>query len=158
MGGRRRVAGRADRDGQISEPDQPLWSAAERLAVESLRRDGIAILRFDDLIGDRALWVQLMEDVRGFLPIAEERMRALRKGSKRVKVGKKGTTKLRADGSRRVKKADFILRASAIQGSSQPHELVRYALSDRLLAISNSYLGLWSKLTYVDKWYSVPSP
>lgn len=35
---------------------------------------------------------------------------------------------------------------------------LRYALSDQLLASSNSYLGLQSKLIYADKWYTVPIP
>ena len=30
--------------------------------------------------------------------------------------------------------------------------------SHRMLDIANTYLGLWSKLEYVDLWYSVPQP
>ena len=30
--------------------------------------------------------------------------------------------------------------------------------SHRMLDIANTYLGLWSKLEYVDMWYSVPQP
>ncbi len=32
------------------------------------------------------------------------------------------------------------------------------ALSDRLLGLANAYLRMWSKLEYVDFWYSVPIP
>lgn len=151
MGGRGTVAGGAGLGEHVSEPDKPLPGPAEQRAVDLLRRDGLAILRFDELIGDRELWARLAEDVRAFASIAEERVRARGEaGSNRVKV--------KADGRRKVKKSQFILRASAIQGPCQPHELVRYALCDPLLAISNAYLGLQSKLTYVDKWYTVPTP
>jgi hypothetical protein len=57
-----------------------------------------------------------------------------------------------------VKKTDFIIRASAIHGPHPPAALLRYALSDQLLGISNAYLGLQAKLTYVDMWYTAPSP
>src|SRR4029078_9438213 len=30
--------------------------------------------------------------------------------------------------------------------------------SHRLLDLANAYLGMWSKLEYVDTWYSVPQP
>ena len=30
--------------------------------------------------------------------------------------------------------------------------------SHRMLDVANTYLGLWSKLEYVDLWYSVPQP
>jgi hypothetical protein len=57
-----------------------------------------------------------------------------------------------------VSKADFILRSSAIEGAAPSPAMLRYALSDQLLGISNAYLGLQAKLTYVDKWYTAPSP
>jgi hypothetical protein len=34
----------------------------------------------------------------------------------------------------------------------------RVCASRRMLDLANSYLGLWSKLEYVDLWYSVPQP
>ena len=34
----------------------------------------------------------------------------------------------------------------------------RACASHRMLDIANTYLGLWSKLEYVDMWYSVPQP
>ena len=34
----------------------------------------------------------------------------------------------------------------------------RVCASRRMLDVANSYLGLWSKLEYVDVWYSVPQP
>ena len=34
----------------------------------------------------------------------------------------------------------------------------RAAASRRLLDIANAYLEMWSKLEYVDVWYSVPQP
>jgi hypothetical protein len=108
-----------------------------------LRRDGLAMVRFDDLMGDTELWAQLAEDVSGFVSTAENRAREAEE---------------RMGGRRKIKKSDFILRASAIQNPSPSLPFLRYALSDQLLGIANAYLGLRSKLVYVDKWYTVPSP
>src|SRR5262249_44598889 len=33
---------------------------------------------------------------------------------------------------------------------------MRLCLSPRLLAIGNEFLGMWSKLEYIDLWYSIP--
>ena len=33
---------------------------------------------------------------------------------------------------------------------------LRFCLSHRMLDVANAYLRLWSKLEYVDVWYSVP--
>jgi hypothetical protein len=122
---------------------QPLTPVQER-ALESLRRDGMAMVPFSDLIGDHRLWAELAEDVRGFASMAEERLRDREDHGARAAKAK-------------VKKTDFIIRASAIQGPAPSPVLLGYALSDQLLGISNAYLGLRSKLTYVDSWYTVPT-
>jgi hypothetical protein len=121
----------------LNEP--PLTSVQEQ-ALESLRRDGLAMVAFADLIGDQELWAGLAEETRGFASTAEERLRE--RGDDRTIKGKR----------------DFIIRASELRGPSPPPVLLRYALSDQLLGISNAYLGLRSKLTYVDMWYTRPSP
>jgi hypothetical protein len=117
----------------------------EQRVLESLRRDGIAMVPFADLIGDEGLWAHLAEEASGFVSRAEERVREREDEDTRKRKSK-------------VKKGDFIIRASAIQGPFPSRALLQYALSDQLIGISNEYLGLRSKLTYVDKWYTVPFP
>ena len=115
---------------------------SQQSALESLRGDGLAIVPFSELIGDDQVWAELAEDASDFASTAEEHLA----GQPRRTVGRK------------VKKTDFIIRASAIHGPRPPAALLRYALSDQLLGISNAYLGLQAKLTYVDMWYTAPSP
>jgi hypothetical protein len=121
--------------------EQLTLTPVQQRALESLRRDGLAMVPFADLIGDEELWGQLAEEVSRFASNAENSVRD------------------RGDqGGKKAKKSDFIIRASAIQGPRPTRALLRYALSDQLLDVSNVYLGLRSKLTYVDKWYTVPAP
>jgi hypothetical protein len=126
----------------------PLTQVQQR-TLDDLRRDGLATVPFSDLIGDAELWAELAREASAFAPRAEQRRRegGARRPAKARKREKPG-----------VRKVDFIIRASAIAGASPPGVLLRYALSDELLGISNAYLGLRSKLTYVDLWYTAPSP
>jgi hypothetical protein len=132
----------------VETDDPPLTPVQER-ALESLRRDGLAMVAFADLIGDQELWAELAEETRGFASRAEERPR---------ERGNEGAIQGKRKGKTKVRKDDFIIRASEIQGPSPPPVLLRYALSDHLLGISNAYLGLRSKLIYLDMWYTRPSP
>jgi hypothetical protein len=125
---------------QSVETDEPPLTPVQQRALESLRREGLAMVTFTDLIGDEELWAELAEEARAFVSGVKERPREL------------------GDRKGQVAKDDFIMRASKIQGPSPPPVLLRYALSDPLLGISNAYLGLRSKLTYVDMWYTAPSP
>jgi hypothetical protein len=132
----------------VETDEPPLTSVGER-ALESLRRDGLAMVAFADLIGDQGVWAELAEEMRGFASRAEERLR---------ERGDEGPVREKRKAKTKVRKDDFIIRASEIHGPSPPPVLLRYALSDHLLGISNAYLGLRSKLTYVDMWYTRPSP
>jgi Phytanoyl-CoA dioxygenase (PhyH) len=118
---------------QASELDVP-----QRAALHALRRDGLAIVAFAELIGDDALWQQLAEGVRTFVAAAEQQ--------------------IRERGGRFERKDDFIVRRKALMGATPPSEALRYALSDQLLGVVNAYLGMRSKLTYMDNWYTAPSP
>jgi hypothetical protein len=131
----------------VTGPAEPPLTPAQERALESLRRDGLAMMPFSDLVGDKGLWAELAEETRAFASRAEDRVRE--RETERTIGTQKGRAKARKD--------DFIIRASEIQGPSPPPALLRYALSDHLLGISNAYLGLRSKLTYVDMWYTRPS-
>lgn len=116
----------------------PALTAAQEAAVDSLRRDGLAIVPFAELIGDQRLWDELSDDVRSFVAGAEER--------------------LHERGDRFKSKGDFILRRRDVVGPAPSRAALRYALSDQLLGVVNAYLEMRSKLTYVDSWYTAPSP
>jgi phytanoyl-CoA dioxygenase PhyH len=116
----------------------PPLGAAQQAAVDALRRDGLAIVAFSKLIGDEGLWAQLCEGVGSFVDAAQRHLRQ-REG-------------------RFERKDDFIVRRRALMGPTPPPAALRYALCDQLLGVVNAYLGMRSKLTYVDNWYTAPSP
>ena len=56
-------------------------------------------------------------------------------------------------------KGDYIIRSLGKDVPTLPDDdpWLRLGVSDRLLDVVNSYFGLWSKLTYVDLWYTPPA-
>jgi hypothetical protein len=125
-------------------------------ALESLRREGLAMVPFAALIEDPELWGQLDEEVGGFISGAEQRIRE--RAEQDASPARERGRKAKRGKQRQVKKSDFIIRATAIDGLSPSRALLRYALSSQLLGISNAYLGVQSKLVYADMWYTAPSP
>jgi hypothetical protein len=123
--------------GAVAELD-----AVQQHALDSLRADGIAVLRFEELFGEQ-LWDDLAADVEPFIREAEETARAL--------------------GDRPAAKDEVILR----RFYEKKGDLVtlpvggpwlRFAASPRLLDIVNGYRHERRKLRYVDNWYTVPYP
>jgi Phytanoyl-CoA dioxygenase (PhyH) len=54
---------------------------------------------------------------------------------------------------------EFVVRLHSVGVDVGPEDpWFRLCTSRRMLDIANTYLGLWSKLEYVDLWYSVPEP
>ena len=121
------------------EASRPSLRDAQELALEALRSGGLATVSFSELVGDDRLWEELAADVRSFAADAETR----------VPTGSGAAQR----------KEDFIIRANGKKASlAADSAWIRYATSAQVLGVVNAYLGLWSKLTYVDKWYTAPSP
>jgi hypothetical protein len=55
---------------------------------------------------------------------------------------------------------EFLIRAHSFDGVrlGLDHPWFRLCLSRHLLDVANAYLRMWSKLSYVDLWYTVPQP
>jgi hypothetical protein len=112
--------------------------------VERLRRDGYATLPFSNLVPDRSAWDELDADAARFRADTEAGLAAESKG---------GDSALR----RRIGK-EFVVRKYAYGvelGLADPW--LRLGVEPRLLDVANAYLGLWSKLEYVDLWYTPPA-
>jgi Phytanoyl-CoA dioxygenase (PhyH) len=128
-------------DGFVA-PD--LDEVAER-AVESLRADGIAVARFEDLLGGE-LWHDAAADIDPFIRETEEAMRNV--------------------GDRPAAKEELIIRRFFAKGADDDAKpafslrdpWLRIAASTQLLDIVNSYRGQHTKLSYVDNWFTVPYP
>jgi hypothetical protein len=125
--------------------DAPALNDAQQRAVESLRADGIAIVRFLDLF-DESVWEALQADIKGFVDATEE--------------------DLRTSGVKRTTKKDAIIRRRFLnkaEGAPKPEfsldsPWLRVAASDTMLDIINSYREQWVRLHYLDSWYTVPYP
>jgi hypothetical protein len=111
--------------------------------VEQLRAEGFASLPFSELVPEPATWERLDEDGRRFVEETEAGLEAEARG---------GESALR-----RTSK-DFVVRRNAYGDTLRLDDpWVALALSPRLLDLANTYLGLWSKLEYVDLWYTKPA-
>ena len=56
-------------------------------------------------------------------------------------------------------KGDYIMRllGKDVPTLADDDPWLRIGIDDRMLDVVNSYFGLWSKLTYVDLWYTPPA-
>jgi hypothetical protein len=126
-------------------PAQEL-APAQRQALEDLRADGIAVTTFRDLVDDDGLWRELEADMGDYVARARERM---------------------PDVERPKTKDDFLVRRWAhsehgggLDGTTIPSDSpwLRFATSDRLLGVVNSYRGVYTKLVGFDNMLTVPFP
>jgi hypothetical protein len=124
--------------------EQPQLDEVQQSVLERLRADGCATLPFSDLVADEGLWQELETDAQGFVTETEAGLAAEREG---------GEAELR----RRAGK-EFLVRKyswGAELGLDDPW--LRVGVNARLLDLANVYLGMWSKLEYVDVWYTPPA-
>jgi hypothetical protein len=121
------------------EARRPALDEAQARVVEDLRRDGVALADVHELLPD--LWPEAAEAGRAFA--ASERVR-------------RGIASYRPEaGSGK----DYIVKLHEPRPCLPAGDIwLRLGLSPALLDTVNAYLGLWSKLNYVDAWYTIPSP
>jgi hypothetical protein len=128
-----------------SSSDTTAAAQAESV-LETLRADGIAVARFDDLFGEE-LWQDAVADITPFVAATDARAAEL------------------SEQERGRGKEEVIVRR--FYGKGDDKETHRYALSDpwlriaasdTILDIVNGYAGEQTRLTYVDNWYTVPYP
>jgi hypothetical protein len=115
----------------------PELDEAQREIVEELRSEGLCVVPFTRLFPE-ALWRELARDAGGFTEAVERRL-AGGDGDQSLGSEKKPFGRRYADG-----------------GLTLDSPWLRLGASRRMLDIVNSYLGMWSKLTHADQWYSPP--
>jgi hypothetical protein len=123
---------------------QPALNDVQRDVVGRLRDEGYASLPFTDLVPDESVWNELEANAERFRAETEHGLEQEREG---------GDSALR----RRPGK-EFVVRkyAYGVQlGLSDPW--LRLGIDPHLLDVANAYLGLLSKLEYVDVWYTPPA-
>lgn len=105
----------------------------QRRLIETLRRDGYAVCRFEDVFGDRALF-------------DEAAAHADRLYESRTRTG------VPAQGS----KASFLTKLAS-RSYEADHPFVRIALHPSVLKIANGYLRLHSTLQALELWWTRPT-
>jgi hypothetical protein len=118
------------------EAHPPKLDHDQREIVAELRAQGLCMVPFTKLFSE-GLWDELATDAADF---TREMERRLSDGSE-AQVGSE--------------KKPFG-RRYARSGLTLDSPWLRLAASRRMLDIVNSYLGMWSKLSHADQWYSPP--
>jgi Phytanoyl-CoA dioxygenase (PhyH) len=121
--------------------DRPQLDETQQRIIASLEAEGYAVVPFADLFPDPADWAAIEEQGARFRAETEAGL-AGNGESLRVREGK-----------------EFVVRQHSYGvdiGLDDPW--FRACASRRMLDLANSYVGLWTKLEYVDVWYSVPQP
>jgi hypothetical protein len=121
--------------------DQPPLDDVQRRIVEEVEAQGYSTLRFQELFPDEARWRELEAMRDRFVEETEAGLAAGGEGV-RVREGKEFVVRL--------------LSYGVDVGLDDPW--FRAASSRRMLDVANAYLRMWSKLEYLDVWYSVPQP
>jgi Phytanoyl-CoA dioxygenase (PhyH) len=126
---------------RLFESHQPELDDVQRRIVDQVDRDGFAVLPFAELFGDDDLWRDIEEQRDRFIAQTEA---DLAKGGENVRVreGKEFVVRLLSYGVE-VDLDDPWFRAVS---------------SARMLDVANAYLRMWSKLEYLDVWYTAPQP
>jgi hypothetical protein len=138
----RLLANRASRRRFAASP--PVLDAVQQGVLKRLRDEGYAALPLAELVPGPALWQELEADAARFVAETEAGLAREREG---------GEAELR----RRAGK-EFLVRKyswGAQLGLDDPW--LRLGVNPRLLDLANGYLGMWSKLEYVDVWYTPPA-
>jgi hypothetical protein len=119
---------------------EPQLDDTQRGIVEALDRDGYVTLTFTELAGDEA-WKAI--EAQGAAFITETERTLAEGGSGKVRAGK-----------------EFVVRAHSFEGVTLGGDdpWFGFCASRRMLDVANAYLRLWSKLSYVDLWYTAQQP
>jgi hypothetical protein len=113
-------------------------------ALDRLREEGYASLPFSELVPDPAVWNELEADAQRFAEETKAGLESERDG---------GGSELR----RRAGKEFLVRKYSWGVELGLDDPWLRLGTNPRLLDLANAYLEMWSKLEYVDVWYTPPA-
>ena len=117
----------------------PELDDTQRSVVDALEREGYATVPFAELVTDAALRSEVEAQADRFTAETEQALASDGEGLRR-RAGK-----------------EFVVRLHSYYGEVGLEDpWFRACTSRRMLDVANAYLGLWSKLEYVDVWYSIP--
>jgi hypothetical protein len=123
---------------------EPALDDVQRRVLEQLRTEGYASLPFTELVPDSTVWGELEADAGRFVAETEAGLAQEREG---------GESELR----RRAGKEFLVRKYSWGVDLGLDDPWLRLGVNPRLLDLANAYLRMWSKLEYVDVWYTPPA-
>lgn len=132
---------------RLAEAGPPQLDDVQQRIVNDLHAQGYSLLSFEDLFPEPSPWTTLDAHAGAFIAACEQGLARERE-----------TGLVDAGLSRRPGK-EFVVRRYPYGirlGLDDPW--LRIAADRRMLDIANSYHGFWSKLQYVDFWYTPPVP
>ena len=146
----------------------PELDGDQRDVVEMLNKDGLAVVPFTKLF-DEELWSDLAASSRAFADQIEADLQSedepivideATMSKEEIKAARKAE-RVRA---RRAEKGGAVRNKQSYLQRSYPmvtelpldNPWFKLAASPRMLDVVNSYLEMWSKLLYVDQWYTIP--
>jgi phytanoyl-CoA dioxygenase PhyH len=137
----RLLANRTSR--RLHESAPPVLDATQQRVIRQLREDGYATLPVTDLVEEKD-WAELEANAARFIADTEAGLAGEAEG---------GSSELR----RRPGK-EFVVRKYAYGVKlALDDPWLRLGTNRRLLDIANAYLEMWTKLEYVDLWYTPPA-
>jgi hypothetical protein len=122
--------------------NRPSLDDIQRRVVQELDESGFSVLPFSQLFPESA-WQAIEGEAAAFVETTET-------GLAQEASGGDGDLLRRAGKDFLVRKYDV----SGVVGLDNPW--LSACMSRKLLDIANEYLQLWSKLEYIDVWYSIP--
>ena len=138
----RLLANRASRGRFAQAP--PELDDVQQGVLDRLREEGYASLPLSGLVPDPAAWQELESDAERFVAETEAGLARERGG---------GESELR----RRAGKEFLVRKYSWGVDLGLDDPWLRLGVNPRLLDLANAYLRMWSKLEYVDVWYTPPA-
>jgi hypothetical protein len=138
----RLLANRVARRRLAHEP--PVLDPVQEGILSELRTEGYAVRPFSEVVPDPETWSELDREATRFVEETEAEL---------AQEGEGGQSTLR----RRPGK-EFVVRKYAYDVQLPFDDpWLKLGLNKRLLDIANTYLGMWTKLEYVDVWYTPPA-
>ena len=126
----------------LYQGDRPELDDVQRRVLADVEANGFAVASFSELFQDDAPLARARGDARSLRRRDRGRPREGRRAGPRA---------------RRARSSSCVCTATACSSASED-PWFRAVASRRLLDLANTYLEMWSKLEYVDVWYSVPQP
>jgi len=122
-------------------------TSVQQEAVDSMRRDGIAIVPFGELFADATRWEDLLGDIQNFARETERRL-----------------PELRGRDDRKAYLARRFYHPKTKDEKPPPWQFAAgdrwlgLGLSDEILGVVNEYRGEPTFLIDLDNWYTIPDP